>query len=486
MDQASKDEDTGDGKNGERSVDNDGGKSKEEKFRSAMPVLTSESEQQNALPSWVAGASPARFVTLDELMDMSKAMENMALVHEMAVNPEFSISETSSNPIEKAVKDCVHKIFWEKMRDDLNKQPPDYTNAFLTLLDIKKMIFDLLTPQHVRLKMEIDSRLDEVLLKQQLDNNCLDWKQLAEYLICLLGRLCAPIRDEMVKKLKEKTDVVDILRGSCELLEIMKVDMANFEMKQNRAFIEDHSAVYERNQFLKLLEKDPSILFLLVISVLFFFGTIISNAYMQLLEWDSKNPYPSTMLVDRNRLEQLSNKYLQLITCTSCILVTCMSIGQNFVDTAEFKQKLKEELMAITVDLKAENVSETLEAIYLHCDKRAGEIYNSKKEKGLWTEEKSKSLKSQIMSLKSEKNPVRNLMRNVFFVLFFILHFQQPSKQQQLPAGVSMVREELNSFTATFIRLVNHNRKVFGVFYGGIIKKLIRRSPCPFYLAFLH
>lgn len=74
------------------------------------------------------------------------------------------------------------------------------------------MIMDLLTPQHVRLKMEIDSRLDEQILRQQVDKDCLDWPRLSEYIIDLLARLCAPVRDEMVSKLREKTDIVDILR----------------------------------------------------------------------------------------------------------------------------------------------------------------------------------------------------------------------------------------------------------------------------------
>lgn len=37
----------------------------------------------------------------------------------------------------------------------------------------------------------------------------------------------------------------------------MKVDMANFEVRQSRPIIEEHSAVYERNQFFKILKSDP-------------------------------------------------------------------------------------------------------------------------------------------------------------------------------------------------------------------------------------
>lgn len=74
------------------------------------------------------------------------------------------------------------------------------------------MILDLLTPQHVRLRSEIESMLDIDLLRQQAENECLDARQLFENIIELLSRLCAPARDKMVNDLRKKTDNVDILR----------------------------------------------------------------------------------------------------------------------------------------------------------------------------------------------------------------------------------------------------------------------------------
>lgn len=47
------------------------------------------------------------------------------------------------------------------------------------------------------------------------------------------------------------------------------------------------------------------------------------------------------------------------------------------------------------------------------------------------------------------------------------------SSKQKLPAGVSVVKTELNMITAAFVRLASHNRKTFGVYYGDLIKKLM-------------
>lgn len=76
---------------------------------------------------------------MDELMKMSVALENMALVHEIAVNPEFVIEKNSANFVEQAVEDCMKKAYWDKLREDLSRVPPDYSYAIVLLGDIKKV-----------------------------------------------------------------------------------------------------------------------------------------------------------------------------------------------------------------------------------------------------------------------------------------------------------------------------------------------------------
>lgn len=76
---------------------------------------------------------------MDELMKMNVALENMALVHEIAINPDFEISEKPTNPIERAVSDCMHQAYWDKLKEDFAQDPPDYSHAVMLLEDIKKV-----------------------------------------------------------------------------------------------------------------------------------------------------------------------------------------------------------------------------------------------------------------------------------------------------------------------------------------------------------
>lgn len=87
------------------------------------------------------GASPAKFVSVDELMKMSEAMENLALVHEIAINPDFVIEKNSTNLVEQVVANCMKKAYWDKLREDFARVPPDYSYALVLLDDIKKVIF---------------------------------------------------------------------------------------------------------------------------------------------------------------------------------------------------------------------------------------------------------------------------------------------------------------------------------------------------------
>ncbi|VDK69345.1 unnamed protein product [Litomosoides sigmodontis] len=448
------------------------------------------------LPTWVAGASPAKFVSMDELMKMSVALENMALVHEIAVNPDFVIEKNSSNVVEQAVENCMKKAYWDKLREDLSRIPPDYSYALILLDDIKKMILDLLTLQHVRLRAEIECMLDIDLLRQQAENNCLDVRQLFESIIELLSRLCAPARDKIVNDLRKKTDNVDMLRGVCEILDLMKLDMANFFVQVNRSVVEKHSSEYERTQFMSLLEKNPE----LELSTSAWLcrhinmnstdgpsakksfedlnnsevNGIISNAYMELLEWDFQNAYPETLKIDRLRLEALAVKYLQLIVCTSCVLVSCNLAGKDVSQVKDFKTNLKNEVIVITNDVDKSNVMDRLEAVSVLCNERVSKCCETL---GInWTKERSTELKGQILQIRGHTNDVRKLIRDRIhnFILSITLN-QLSSYQQRFPPGLSVIHAELSALTARFVRIVNHNRETFGPYYGQLIKRLMTK-----------
>lgn len=48
--------------------------------------------------------------------------------------------------------------------------------------------------------------LDMDLIRQQADNDAVDIQGLSSFIITTMGKMCAPVRDEDIKKLRESTD----------------------------------------------------------------------------------------------------------------------------------------------------------------------------------------------------------------------------------------------------------------------------------------
>lgn len=84
----------------------------------------------------------------------------------------------------------------------------------------------MLLPQHTRLKQQITEILDTDLIKQQALQGVLDFKNYAQYVISVMSKLCAPVRDEKIKELTETEDVVDTFKG---ILEVRLKEFCNYQ-----------------------------------------------------------------------------------------------------------------------------------------------------------------------------------------------------------------------------------------------------------------
>lgn len=63
------------------------------------------------------------------------------------------------------------------------------------------------------MRTQIMEVLDMDLIRQQADNNAVDIQGLATYIINTMGKMCAPVRDEEVKKLRENPgDIVSLFK----------------------------------------------------------------------------------------------------------------------------------------------------------------------------------------------------------------------------------------------------------------------------------
>lgn len=486
--------------------------------------------------SWLTASSPPKFISLDDLLKTADGLDKMALAHEIAVNADFKLNDSSieafnksepssasnsagpSTPIKNPeelrqnVKRILHQAFWDVLKSDLGKTPPIYEHAFGLLKELKENVLSFLLPHHQKLKVEIEENIDLNLIEQQCEKNCFDFLPVAKYILDVLSKLCAPVRDDTIKMLKEEADLISLFRGTFELIDAMKIDMANFTLVSMRPVIEKHSAEYERKKFDEFLAINPNALENTEIwlenagkkfeqshqcssakaqcsnigneeeekmsKTEISDEKIISEALWSLI--NSENNIillPETFLVDESRLNTLRDICGQIVLISSIIATTVNFGGANFSDANLFKMKLKDTLKVLFEDCKVSECSERLkvaaEKVCQECEKYARETdLGLKKEIGFakdWD-----SLKIQLKNLTEMNNPVRKVMsdRIKFFVLSWATIGNRPKSPVKIPAGLNIVEKELACLTGAFMKLVTHNVAVFGDHYRRILKKI--------------
>ncbi len=82
----------------------------------------------------------------------------------------------------------------------------------LTTFLFLQIILSLMVPQNEMLKNQINEVLDMDLIAQEVSHQCFDLKECVRFIIIIMGKLCAPIRDEEVKNLTKIEGIVPTLR----------------------------------------------------------------------------------------------------------------------------------------------------------------------------------------------------------------------------------------------------------------------------------
>uniref|UniRef100_W5MA89 T-complex 11, testis-specific-like 1 n=1 Tax=Lepisosteus oculatus TaxID=7918 RepID=W5MA89_LEPOC len=303
----------------------------EESLRKRVRQRTPSPHGGGSVPS-----SPPRFVSVEELMETAKGVTNMALAHEIVVNGGFQVkpshlTEGRVTSLEKRVREIVHKAFWDCLEAQLSEDPPTYDHAIRLLGEIKETLLSFLLPGHSRLRNQINEVLDLELIRQEAENGALDINKVAEFVISMMGTLCAPARDEEIKKLRDITAIVPLFKAIFSVMDLMKIDMANFAVSSIRPHLMQQSVEYERKKFQEFIEKQPNSLDFTqkwlqdaanalvnveaeasppcagaaglrapALSPL----TVHNQAYLRLLKWDhTRSPFPEISVMHTRRFQ---------------------------------------------------------------------------------------------------------------------------------------------------------------------------------------
>ncbi|KAM4553256.1 T-complex protein 11-like protein 1 [Fundulus diaphanus] len=443
-------------------------------------------------------ASPPRFVSVEELMETAKGVTNMALAHEIMVNQDWQVkpAELPEGSLEHIVKETMHKAFWDCLETQLKEDPPSYEHAIKLLGEIKETLQSFLLLGHGRLHSRIEEVLDLPLIQQQAENGALDIGQLSQFIVEMMGSLCAPLRDKDIRKLKQITEIVPLLKAIFSVLDLMKVDMANFALNSIKPHLMQQSVEYERNKFQEFLEKQPNALdytekwleetvkslretdgcaaassgppSLLPLNV-------HNHAYLRLLKWDhASDPFPETVLMDQVRFLEMQQEVERLVLLSSVLLIVYTTTGEAISGLPGLMETLKNTVSVIFTEIHTPSFS-MQEALATIGEKLCVDLSHCLSQHGFppFSAERKSILKGQISAINQPDNTVHKLMDSrIQSYLLAALESNQHMTPPPLPGGLAPVSRELKELSVRFSRLVNYNKLVFSPFYQKILQNI--------------
>ncbi|XP_027128187.1 T-complex protein 11-like protein 2 [Larimichthys crocea] len=466
--------------------------------------FTSDCSSKHCTPS----SSPPKTLTLDEVMESARDLSNLSLAHEIIVNRNFHLEPQSlpQDSIWKLVRDNVHKAFWDILQSELNDDPPEYGQAIRLLEEIKEILLSFLNPGANRLRTQIMEVLDMDLIRQQADNDIVDIQGLASYIITTMGKLCAPVRDEEIKKLRENTDnMVTLFREIFRVLDLMKADMVNLTINSLRPVLQSHSVEYERETFQNILDKTPSALdntTLWIKSTLEELQSatipteqtkgqrvtpgpfhVLNTAFLGILTWDyDKSPLPETWMTDETRVREVQWQLQKCQAVNEVLLIVYSTIGGPIQGLPSLSDRLKRMTSVLLDGMHSPNfnLEEALEGVSAQICCELNKSLTERSYPAL-SPALQATLRGQICSIVQKDNPIRTLVEDRVqqYFMALICDPKPQVKLEQVPAGLTAVKPEMALLGAKFISLVNYNRSVYGPFYADIIRKLMFSSSPP-------
>ncbi|OAD55150.1 T-complex protein 11-like protein 1 [Eufriesea mexicana] len=450
---------------------------------------------QNFMVGGLIGASPPKFVSLEEIIKAANGMKNMALAHEIAVDKNFQLQklEPDDGTFHRKVKEIMHKAFWNLLSEQLAEDPPNYTQALILLKEIKETLDELVLPHHAKIRENLREVLDVDLIKQQAENGVLDFHHYAQYVISIMSKVCAPVRDEKIRELSQKTDVIEIFKGIMEILQLMRLDLANFTITMMRPNIVASSIEYEKAKFAEFLKVNTNGLQLTEKWLLRHFDSteitssssdinavrqlthcLLTEAYLDLLEWDF-NPDAETLMLDQGRLLELRDKTSRLSIIGSVILLVNNTVGAPIHGVLSFKKNIKQHLNVLLDSVHSNKDLETIMPNIVLQVKM--DLKTTLKEIGAapLSLEMETLLEGQILDLINPEHKIRHLISKIRQFLQKII-LSQSTAPQQVPPGLSSLQEELTAIVAQFLILISHNRSVFGEYYQEIITNALIKT----------
>jgi hypothetical protein len=454
-------------------------------------------------PEAVPLTSASEAVSQESISQMSGSfggqLTNEQLAHELTLDPEFALKKPQRTELEESVRNMARKAYFDSVREAFEKeQYSTYIPEFID--DIKKQLLSMVNEKG-KIASDLNEYLDIALIRQQIEHKNLNLPNLLTYIITKMGMLCAPVRDPSIQAIKsiitsskKSSDLVAAFDSILEILEDMKLDLANHRLQQLRPHMKIQAVNYEKNKFKEALgkstvslEKTKKWLSEAVAekrrtlaarnpenvdipeNTLKFTDTF-HDAILSLVFGNTAvtpETLPETLIMDGQRLFGFQNQGQMITVVASLLMLTQNTVSELRGDKA-FVVGLKDTLMALLKDpegLTVENISAQIVA-------SSSTMLKQRRSKEL-DEERIGMIKSMVEKTLSTRDPIFNLLRRRIMACVKAHVVSGTFKREGLErAGLDLVRSELESFSYKVALWVRFNGEVYNEWYDLILKEL--------------
>jgi len=440
-------------------------------------------------------------VSNEDLNKLLKTNMNAQIAHEIRANPNFQIpydDPQQDNPMYKMVRDTVERAFWDKLRDDLTQQPPQYQHAFKIIEEIKQMLMELAGLKRNHFHSQIEETLDFELFQQQAEAETFDIAEVAAFIISIMAKTCAPARDDQIRSLQQIEDLAQLFKQIFAVLHLMNKDMTNTLIKAYRPLIGQRCVQTERENFAAVLQKVPDIMKKTTVwlrdalknslkpNVVVRPAMIYRQAYQSLLEVEYRRLseiFPETLVADAERIFVHKNRLEQLNMVVAVYLSSQGFFDKNVRDDKVLWNNVKTELMSIiksqTVDTE-ERIKSNVKSLFTH----VATLTRGKVRESDQLETRLSEHADRFCPIKNQ--PVYKLIRSR--ALAYVsdvtdtLRIGSSSsehdvvKRVPVPSGFGDFELELKELAVSFAKIVNFHHEVFHPFHHPIIVELFNEQ----------
>ncbi|KAL7274044.1 Protein SOSEKI 1 [Rhizina undulata] len=317
--------------------------------------------------------------TLREL-ELHEIYRNPKLRHDVVFDSQLHFRPNLDGARGRSKKESADR-YWDQLViecDEVLGSPRHRPNGKITVMPIKlPILFStmrdiLLTLVPKSDKVDVEAALDPPLLMQQLEHGVLDFKKLSQWLAGVLKAHCAPMRDQWVEQMVAKvaygvenrktSALVEGLKMVFGILEAMKLDVANHQIRTLRPHLVSTAISFEQGYFQERIErgkldiKEPRQWFQTALMEQKATSTseplsCFTAAVVDLVTPSRYSKYPATFTFDYERLEGLRDD-IREATCLKIAILffrqLCLSSKRDI--DASIIERLRDSILAILGD----------------------------------------------------------------------------------------------------------------------------------------